>query len=62
MAPISLLIKSCDITKEFQQKAIQFRGTSHGLKITNQKFNFYRSALFHMKIWVCLKHFDYDCL
>ena len=33
--PISPLIKPRDITKEFQQKAIQFHGTFHGLKITN---------------------------
>ena len=33
--PISPLIKPRDITKEFQQKAIQFHGTFHSLKITN---------------------------
>ena len=33
--PISPLIKPRDITKEFQQKAVQFHGTFHGLKITN---------------------------
>ena len=37
--PLSRLIswynKLCDITKEFWEKAIQFHGTFHGLKITN---------------------------
>ena len=32
---ISPLIKPRNITKEFQQKAIQFHGTFHGLKITD---------------------------
>ena len=29
------LIKPRDMTKEFQQRAIQLHGTFHGLKITN---------------------------
>ena len=37
--PVSRLIKwynkPGDITKEFWEKAIQFHGTFHGLKITN---------------------------
>ena len=33
--PVSHLIKPGDITKEFQEKAIQFHGIFHGLKITN---------------------------
>ena len=37
--PVSRLIKwynkAGDITKEFWEKAIQFHGTFHGLKITN---------------------------
>ena len=41
--PVSHLIrwynKPGDITKEFWEKAIQFRGTFHGLKITNCSFS-----------------------
>ena len=33
--PASCLIKPGNITKYFQEKAIQFHGTFHGLKITN---------------------------
>ena len=33
--PIWPPIKPRDATKEFQQKAIQFHGTFHGLKIRN---------------------------
>ena len=33
--PVSHLIKPGDITKELQEKAIQFHGIFHGLKITN---------------------------
>ena len=33
--PVSRLIKPGDITKEFQEKALQLHGTFHGLKFTN---------------------------
>ena len=33
--PASRLIKPGDITKRFQEEAIQFHGTYHGLKIRN---------------------------
>ena len=33
--PVLCLIKPGDKTKEFYEKAIQFQGTFHGLKITN---------------------------
>ena len=33
--PVSCLIKPGDITKEFKEKATQFRGTFHGSRITN---------------------------
>ena len=46
--PLLCLIRWCnkpgDITKEFWEKALQFHGTFHGLKITN---------------WVCCKIYFY---
>ena len=43
--PVSRLIrwfnKPGDITKEFWEKAFQFHGTFHGLKITNWSFYFH---------------------
>ena len=54
--PLSRLIrwynKPGDITKEFWQKAVQFHGTFHGLKITS--WHFALRAL-------CDKHFEESC-
>ena len=49
--PVAHLIKPGDVKKEFQEKAIQFHGIFHGLKITNCSIFPLLAPSFRVNFW-----------
>ena len=56
-------MKKLSNTKAELKKSVAYKKNVYKQKTSeNQKLNFSRSALFHMKTRVCHNYFVYDCL